>query len=175
MKTRIIHTKIWDDDFFQGLTLTQKALFIYLMTNSLIGLTGIYELSDRRIRFDTGIEQDELEKTKQILENAGKVCFKNSWVYIVNAQKYGGYTSPKLNDPIKREVARIPVEILKSFNDYAFNHSVSIQYAYTTDTPINHKSEIINDKPETINQKEGEGYQKFQEIRAKLAESKRMN
>lgn len=146
MKTRIIHTRLWDDEFFTGLTLPQKALFIYLMTNSLIGLTGIYELSDRRIRFDTGIDQDELEKAKQLFENAGKVAFIDSWVYVVNSQKYGGYTSPKLNDPIKRELANIPVKILKAFNDYAFNHSVSIQYPYTTDTPINHKSEIIDHK-----------------------------
>jgi len=174
MKTRIIHTKLWDDDFFINLTIQQKIIFIYLMTNSLIGLTGMYEISDRRIRFDLGIDQDEIDKAKKIFENAGKIAFKDGWVYVTNAQKYGGYISPKLTEPIKNEISLIPSKILEFFKEYAFNHSVSIVYPYSIDTPINHKSEIINNKLKIINNKEEriykkeEGYEIFNKKRKEL-------
>jgi hypothetical protein len=139
------------------------------MTNPLIGLTGIYEISDRRIRFDLGIEQDEINKARMIFESSGKIAFKEGWVYVVNAQKYGGYISPKLTEPVKRELSSIPLKVLEFFKEYAFNHgytidTLSIPYPYPIDTPINHKSEIINNKQEIINQKSkiiNKGYKDF--------------
>lgn len=169
MKTRILHTKIWDDDFFVNLTEQQQNLFIYLMTNGDIGLTGIYELSDRKIRFYRNISQNDLDKAKMLFEGAGKIAFKDGWVYVLNAQKYGGYYSSKLNEPILKELKAIPVKVLEHFRDYAFKYSVSIPYQYTTDTTINHKPEIINDKSETINQG---GYKKFLAAKEELTRLK---
>ena len=38
MKTRIVHTKIWQDDYFVNLSFQEKVLFLYLISNEYIML-----------------------------------------------------------------------------------------------------------------------------------------
>ena len=57
-KERYINTKFWDDSYIVKLDPIEKLLFIYLLTNPLTNICGIYEVSLRRIAFDTGIEEE---------------------------------------------------------------------------------------------------------------------
>lgn len=137
MKTRIIYTKIWKDDWFLELTDDAQRLFMFLLTCEDINLCGVFEMSDREIKTRTRLEGESLKKAKSDLE--GKVVFHNGWVRIVNNSKYYCY-SGNLNDKARvSELNRIPRDTL------------SILYPYSIDTPINHKLEIINHKSETIN------------------------
>lgn len=145
MQTRIIHTKIYDDEWFASLSVDQKLLYIYLFTNQRIGLTGIYYLPDRIIKFETGLSDDQLNKAKKIFETSKKAFFYNGWIYVVKASEYGGYKGNKNEIAYNKELEKIPDEVKKYFND-----RVSIGYQYPIDTSINHKSEIINQKSENI-------------------------
>lgn len=145
MKTRIVWTKFWTDDFVAELGGLSKLLFLYYFTNEHIGLTGIYELSDRVTLFETGISPDQLSACKKSLEEKQKVFFYKNWVYVVNAQKLGGYSGPKIDPAVFKEIDRIHKEAYTYFTD-----TVSIPY----DTPKNHKSEIINKKEEFLIKKE---------------------
>ena len=142
MKTRIIWTKIWEDSWFSSLSNNGQKLFLYLITNFRINMCGCYEINDRIIISDTKIKSLELAKK----ELSPKVRFSNDWVYIVNAEGYGGYRGPKNVKVIEREISEIPLKI-KDTLEYGKSYSVSIGYPesdQTLDTPINHKSEIIN-------------------------------
>lgn len=112
MKTRKVWTKIWKDDWFCNLSKNSKLLFLYLITNEDIGFIGCYELTDRQIIFDTGIDNKELQKSK--IELSPKIRFYNSWVYIINCQGYNGFVGESFEKAILKEKNLIPENIINA-------------------------------------------------------------
>jgi hypothetical protein len=126
MKTRIIHTKFWEDSFVCDLNCEEKLLFLYLLTNVRVGLTGIYEIPDRYIIFDLGIKNDDplfvkdpknaeakLQAMKDRLQKGDRAFFMNGYVAIKNAKKYNDYSRGNENQ-IKayyHEIEMIPQEV----------------------------------------------------------------
>ena len=41
---RYISTTFWDDEWVQSLDFTEKGLYLYLLTNSLTNIAGVYKL-----------------------------------------------------------------------------------------------------------------------------------
>jgi hypothetical protein len=154
MKTRILHTKIWEDDFFSDLTPEQKLLFMYYITNPRIGLTGIYEVTPRFIAFETGLSMDTIKTANAKFIQAGKIYFTKSWVYVKNSSKLGGYKGEKLNVAVEKEIESIPEAIYEHFVTLSENSDTLSDngdgVSVYSDTPINHKSEIINHKPKGV-------------------------
>lgn len=173
MKTRIVHTKIWEDDEYLKYSKNAKLLFMYCITNHRIGLTGIYELPAMVLQFSTGLTEKEIEKAKKELE--ANIAFYKDYVFVFNAGKYSGFNSPKHADPRKKEVDSLPEDVRVVFQsidrgDIAYRYpmdrvylesagkglgvsdkktdSLSIGYTYPTDTLINKKQEIINNNIE---------------------------
>lgn len=146
MKTRIIWTKIWEDDWFQSLDDPAQKLFYYLITNRIVNLCGCYQISDFIIKAQTRIK--DLEKAKNNL--LPKVRFFKDWVYILNAQWYGGYIGEKLEKALEKEKNEIPNDV----KDVLFSDKydrVSIEYRGGIDTPINNKSKLINNNIKETN------------------------
>jgi hypothetical protein len=115
MKTRIIHTRFWQDNFVCQLSHKEKLLFVYLITNEKLGLTGIYELPDKYIKVDLELNQTELNIAKSKFQKARKFYFDNGWIVVINVNKYNNYTSsPKVKKAYNKELENIP-EKLKSF------------------------------------------------------------
>ena len=83
---RYISTSFWDDEWIQELDPSEKLLYLYLMTNPLTNIAGVYKLSIRRISFDTGFTEDivknileRFEKDKKVRETLESVLkFKRS-------------------------------------------------------------------------------------------------
>lgn len=159
MKTRIIYTKFWEDDYIGTLSPTEKTLFLYLLTNSRVGLGNIYECSDRVICFETGISNSQLVDIKKKFEKDMKFLFDDGYVYIVNNEKYNQYKGEKNESARTKEEEIIGKARVKAFED-----RVSIPHIYPSDTSINHKSKIINKKPEIRNQKVGIREKELQEV-----------
>jgi hypothetical protein len=137
MKTRIIHTKIWEDNWFCGLSRASGWVYIYLLTCSQNNICGIFEIPDRVVLFNTRTTQSELEKAKEELKN--KVVFYKGWVKIINTNKYNNYvTNSKLQIALEKEISLIPQEVVDYMNGYDTSMDTSIY------TPNNHKSKIIN-------------------------------
>ncbi len=142
MKTRIVHTKLWEDDWFTQLSRESKFCFIYLITNSRTNLNGLYELSTRQISFDLGFSLEEIEKVKRELST--KVSFCGNWIYIKNHDKYQMYSGEKNGIAKQKELLLVPLEVLDT---------LSIPYPYTSDTTRNQKSKIRNQNTEIQNPK----------------------
>lgn len=138
MKTRIVHTRIhFEDDWFNNLPSQYKYPFIYLFTNSHIGMTGTYYLSRRVALTETGCTTQVWDESLDLFrENKRAAVFKN-WICVVNAQKYANYSGSKNAVAFNKEIDSIPLEVREYFQD-----TLSIQYTYSMDTPINKKPEI---------------------------------
>jgi hypothetical protein len=138
MKTRILHTRFWKDNFVSQLNRTEKLIFVYLLTNENINITGVYELPDKFIKTDLEITQSELDQAKSKLQTAGKFIFANGWVKVVNADKYNSYNGEKLEKAREREKAETPDELI--LGGYGIDTSMDT----SIHTPNNHKSLIYS-------------------------------
>lgn len=145
MKTRIIHTKIWDDSFFINLSKPARYLFFYLITNHRINLCGIYELPERKILFETSFSKEEFNKFRKELEP--KIFFYKDWVYVVNSNKLGGYKGRLCEEGIRRELKEIPEYVNKAFSKLKTDTPyIPLQAPYKGQETINKKQETINKK-----------------------------
>ena len=106
MKARIIHTKIWTDYWFKKLNRSSKIVFLYLLSNQFIGLSGIYEITNEQICFDVGITSTELEEAKKHLSK--KISFHENWVKIFNYEKYQTYKGSKNEVAKEKERNLVP-------------------------------------------------------------------
>lgn len=135
MKTRIVHTKFWEDSFVCSLDSEEKLFFLYLLTNARIGLTGIYELQDRYIIFDLGIKsddplfvknpskaEDKLQRMKEKLQKEDKIYFVDGYVAIKNAKKYNDYSKGSENqqNAYYREIDMIPPKVIDNLKKHGF-------------------------------------------------------
>lgn len=147
MKTRIIYTKFYQDSYILSLAPTERFLFLYLISNSHIGLSEYYEASKIIISFETGLNNSQIESTMDKFQKDKKFSFCGDWIKIINYQKYNNYVGSKNEIARENEVSLINVDIKEKLD------RVSIGYPYPMDTSINHKSEIINKKSETKEEK----------------------
>ena len=83
-KERYINTKFWDDEYIVDLDSDGKLVFLYLLTNPLTTIAGIYEVSLKRIAFDTGLPCERVQAALKRFEEDGKVLFRNGWIAIKN-------------------------------------------------------------------------------------------
>jgi hypothetical protein len=138
MKTRIVHTRFWKDNYISGVNRLTRYLYLYLLTNENVNMCGMYELPDRYIKADLDMSQAELDSSKVELSKAGKVLFYEGWVKIVNIDKYNSYTGESNLKAREKELALVPAILLGL--DPSVNPSVEGGYTPTS-----------NKKPETSN------------------------
>ena len=111
-KSRSINTKIWDDPYFQELSSNEKLLFIYLLTNPMTNLLGVYEITLRRISFDIGIGKETISKHLKRFTKDKKVFYKDNYIVISNFLK-----NQSLNSNMKLGVSNIFNQLPKTLRD----------------------------------------------------------
>ena len=147
MKTRIIYTKFWYDNYVSNLNCKEKLVFIYLITNEKVTICGIYELPDKYILVDLDITQKELDIIKDKFMSDGKFTFINGWIRIEKFELYNKFTG-NLNETAKeKEMSLIPEKVI------GYPRGID-RVSTVLDTLNNHKSVISNKKSETNNKKD---------------------
>ncbi len=99
-KFRYVNTRFWDDAYVTTLDPHEKLLFLYLLTNPLTLISGVYEIETRRMAFDTGIDQQEIGDILDRFEAEGKIIYEKPWLAIVNFLRH-----QSLNPKVCRGVA----------------------------------------------------------------------
>ena len=102
-KFRQVHTKIWKDSWFCELQSSHKLFFIYLFTNELASISGIYELSKRVMQFESGLSYAEIDAAFAEFESAGKAYFRDGVVLVPSLRKYHETKSPKVQTAIRKD------------------------------------------------------------------------
>lgn len=164
MKTRIIQTRFWDDEFVFNASKDAKLLYIFILTSQYINISGIFQLDERKIAFETGLTPKEFDKAKEEIVSANKVFFYKGWVKVFNAEKNNGYkNSPSNITAYERELSLIPQCVLDYFNSTPDTTVDSTVYS-------NHKSEIRNNKYKIINKTIKKEFSTFEELTPRVCQ-----
>ena len=109
-KLRSVSTAFWSDPFIEELTPNEKLLFLYFITNEKTNMLGIYEVSIKKISFDTGINKDVIEKALKGFESLQKVKYVNNHVVLVNFMKHQNY-NPNMKKSAIDIYNDLPIEL----------------------------------------------------------------
>lgn len=142
MKTRIIYTKFWYDNYISSLKHKEKLAFLYFITNEKVNICGIYELPDKYIKIDLDLKQNELDKIKDKFQEDNKLLFIDGWVKIKNFELYNKFDGEKNVVAKRKEINLIPRKVI----DYQYSID---RVSPKSDTLNNHKSIINNHKSES--------------------------
>ena len=142
MKTRIVFTKIHEDDYFRSLNDREQCFFFFLLTNERVNLSGMYHCPDWYI---LGVKphwtSKYLDEMKQKFMQDGKFAFIGGWVKIINYSKYNQYTGESNLKALERELEDIPQEV----RDFVHPpHTLPTVSADCPDSLNNQKSVISN-------------------------------
>jgi hypothetical protein len=106
---RQVQTGFWQDDFVLNLTPEEKYFYLFLLTNSKTKQCGIYQLPVQVIVFETGYNQETVEKLLHRFIDYGKIIYstKSKEIGIINWQKYNPAESPKVKACVIKELKEI--------------------------------------------------------------------
>ena len=144
MKTRIVWTKIFKDEWFSSLSSDARELFFFLTFGEDIGFTGIFEIADRTILFNLPFMKGDIKKLEKAKKQLSpKIIFFQGWVRVINCERYNTFRGKKLDVASKKELTKIP-ENIKSVLLSINSDMVSIPYPYTIDTLNNNNNNNNN-------------------------------
>src|SRR3990167_4877472 len=106
-KNRVVNTKFWDDPYIGKLDPTEKLLYLYFITNPLTDLSGIYEITLKRIAYDTGFDKDVVQTVLDRFARDGKIFFFEGWIVIKNFIKNQSL-NPSVKKGIERSLSNVP-------------------------------------------------------------------
>jgi len=119
-KQRMINTRFWVDPWVQEeLNSLDRLLFLYLLTNDQTNLSGIYEISNYKMCFETGIEKETLLRA-MFPRLAPKVFREGNWVILINFPKHQNTNNPSIVQGIQRELEDVPDEIYQKAVEYGY-------------------------------------------------------
>ena len=117
MRARQVQSRFWDDEFVVEATWQSRYVFMYLLTCPAINMSGIFQISDKKIAFETGLSDEDVMIAKEELSEHKKVLFHEGWIYIVNAFKNCKvWKSPMCWDAWEEEWSKVSQAIREHFN-----------------------------------------------------------
>jgi len=132
---RKVHVTFWRDEFVESLTPEQKFFYLYLLTNDRTTQCGIYEITIKQMCYDTGYNDDTINKLIYYFVGTGKVRYSNETkeIALKNWVKYNDSNSPKVKACIDNELKKVKNRVL-------------IQYIYSMDTHSQEEQEQEEEK-----------------------------
>lgn len=158
MKTRILHTKFYQDSYILSLPAIKRWLFIYLITNERVEKTGAYELPIPIACVETGLSEDVLINYLKDFTEQGKILYVDGYIIIRNIKKYQDYSkgSSKQIASYEKELNKLPDQVKKVVlqeESLTSSQLVTNQLGTSCQLDIKHKTKIINNKTKIIKHK----------------------
>jgi len=122
---RQIHTQIWKDEWFIELEPEEKLFFVYLFSNDLASISGLYKTPIRVMSNETGIDMKRIGVILKKFQDDGRVYYGEGTLFIKNMAKFHKNASPKTQEKVLKDIEIIPDNEIKR---------ICIQYLYGMDT-----------------------------------------
>ena len=118
---RYISTSFWDDKWIMELDPSEKLLYLYLLTNPLTNIAGIYKITIKRISFDTGFTPDTIGHIFQKFQKANKAHLVGEYILLPSWPKHQHWqTHDKIRTGILIELNKLPKVILAKAVEYGY-------------------------------------------------------
>jgi hypothetical protein len=99
-KLRSVSTAFWSDPFIEDLTPNEKLLYLYFITNEKTNMLGIYEVSIKKISFETGITKETVSKALEVFERLNKVKYIDNYIILTNFLKHQHFNTNMMKSAI---------------------------------------------------------------------------
>ena len=124
---RFISTSFWDDAWVQQLNPTEKFFYLYLMTNPLTNIAGIYQTTLKRMVYDTGMTETAIKKVLRRFEAEGKSYYRYGYMILPNWPKHQHWDG---HSNVKKGIDTI----LKNLPESVLQTVISTNYKYPLDS-----------------------------------------
>lgn len=111
---RTIKMAFWTDPFIESLSPQGKLLYIYLFTSPNTSNLGVLEISKKRISYETGLLEAEVEEHLSALESAGKLLRDGEVMWVTKFIRNQTSTSPKMVQSLRRLAKELSSEVIKT-------------------------------------------------------------
>lgn len=133
MAYRYFITDFWNDPYIETLSIKETYLYIYFFTSPLTNSCGLYQISKKRISFDTRLSIKDVSSGIRKMGNDKKVFYKDDILWVTNFLRHQANKSPKVLVKIAKDLAQVGKHpfvdsLLKKYN------TLSIPYQYPIDT-----------------------------------------
>ncbi len=106
----MIKDSFWTDPYIEKLSPDEKLVFLYLLTNPLCNVAGVYEARSKRIGFETGYDVEVIENILSRFERDKKILRYNDWIVLVNHIKNQSL-NPSIIQGCQRIFDTLPLDI----------------------------------------------------------------
>ena len=130
-KQRYISTTFWDDEWVQELNTLERFFYIYLLTNPLTDISGVYKITDKRIASDLDVDRDQVTDLWPRFEE--KVYRYQEWVIIYAWPKHQKWQQmSKIKTGIDNSLLALPEEIFMLLSQVPYAYPIdSLSYPIT--------------------------------------------
>jgi hypothetical protein len=121
-KSRYIKDSFWTDPYIERMSPDYKLVFLYLLTNPLANISGVYEIRLKRMAFETGYDAEVIENILQQFVKDDKIIRIDHWIVIKNHIKHqslGESTAAGIN----REIQSAPQIVQDLFQEQEITNS----------------------------------------------------
>jgi hypothetical protein len=115
-----ISTTFWDDAWVQEMDPSEKLVYMYLLTNPLINISGVYKITDRRICFDTGFSSDTIRNIMKKFTAAGKAVRFGEWVILPTWPKHQSLTNDNFIKGFIRQLQELPDDVFEKLREVGY-------------------------------------------------------
>jgi hypothetical protein len=142
---RYVSTSFWDDRWIRSLNPADRYLYLYLMTNPLTTIAGIYRITIDRIAFDTGYDERTLRPMLQKFADSGKAHhYDDEWMILPSWPSHQRISErDKIRTGIDAMILSLPDDV------YEILHTVGYRYKYLQDIvkkrPLMDHTRVIKD------------------------------
>lgn len=184
---RYIRDSFWTDSYINRASAGKKLTFLYLLTNPLCNISGVYEIENNRIAFETGIPLEGIDKVMDELEKEGKIVRMGAWIVICNHIKHQSLGSSTAQG-IKRELSLAPDEVQDLFDEITLQNNDGKEYTVPmyrgalqgADRPLLKVSKVklskvrsINNNNRVVAKSDDAGFDQFWDMYPKKVDKKK--
>jgi hypothetical protein len=85
---RYISSSFWSDDWVDSLSVHEKLIYMYLLTNENTNIAGVYKITIKRMKDDTGISRDKVTAALERFAHDKKAFFIDEYIIIPKWPKH---------------------------------------------------------------------------------------
>jgi len=120
---RYISTSFWDDEWVQTLDPSEKLFYIYLLTNPLTNIAGVYKITDRRVGFDTGFSDEVISEMWMRFTRLNKAVRFGEWVIIPSWPRHQRWQDRKtIKMGIEKILTEVPSDVHKKLHEVKYSY-----------------------------------------------------